>query len=665
MQKEKLIRDRNKIRANEFNKQAREILRQKRHEETSTGDKGVRGYGRGFFGRGNRASEVWNWFTTHGYSDTATAAILGNMEQESGVDPEKIQGNGKGPAAGIVQWENYNTKSSRWKNMADYAQSKGRDWKDLESQLEFIDKENSEGNDVFWSKGSLYKSYDAFKKATDIKGATDSFELAFERADNPMMDVRYSAAQKYYTQFNGTGGTPISAYTNASNDTQTTTGATQIGGAASTGNGSDGLSSVGQFLANVLANSPAAQVLNSFLDMGGSTGSANNAANSAISSGATSSGSSSMSGASYGPTGSGLALVNAAKHEVELTDGTNKENPMGSNRTKYGEFTGMNGEAWCQSFVGYCAGQAGIPDDVIPNKEAWTQGAYRVITKKGQALSASDARASDIIYFTNGGVGSIYHVGIVEDVSNGDIHTIEGNTSNMVRRKTYGPSRFGKIMIARPAYPDTGTVAAAPSTNSNVKFAEDTGIASYSNTRGGNGIKPISRFGQFKDNIYGEGNNVPRNLGRFSGSQKVKLESEEGVATVEYSNMDRAIGKYLSGGYRVPTPTPTKYGKGTNTSNNLSSDNTLIKQIIQILLTVANNTDKLNTIVTILQEKLNINITSKDVANAQTGSSASENLARALMQTNNASSKLNTYADTVGDASINSIIQAMNAIAAE
>lgn len=670
MQREKLIRDRNKIRAENFNKQAREMLRQKRHEETSTGDKGVRGYGRGFFGQGNRSSEVWNWFTTHGYSDTATAAILGNMEQESGVDPEKIQGNGKGPAAGIVQWENYNTKSSRWKNMADYAQSKGRDWKDLESQLEFIDKENSEGNDVFWSKGSLYKSYDAFKKATDIKGATDSFELAFERADNPMMDVRYSAAQKYYTQFNGTGGTPISAYVNANaTDAAQTTGATQVGGAAPTGNGSDGLSSVGQFLANVLANSPAAQVLNSFLDMGGSTGSANiaNSANSYNSSGATSSGSSNMSGASYGPTGSGLAIVNAAKHEVELTDGTNKENPMGSNITKYGQFTGMNGEAWCQSFVGYCANKAGIPDDVLPNKEASTQDAYRVIIKKGQALSATDARPSDIIYFTNGGAGSIYHVGIVEDVSNGEIHTIEGNTSDMVRRKTYGPSRFGKIMIARPAYPDTGTTAATvPSTSSNVTFAKDTGIASYSNTRGGNGIKPISRFGQFKDNIYGEGNNAPRNLGRFSGSQKVKLESEEGVATVEYSNLDKAIGKYLSGGYRVPTPTPPKYGKGGNISNDSPSlDNTLIKQIIQILLTVANNTDKLNTIVTILQEKLNINITSKDVADAQTGSSASENLARALMQTNNASSKLNTYADTVGDASINSIIQAMNAIAAE
>jgi hypothetical protein len=241
----------------------------------------------------------------------------------------------------------------------------------------------------------------------------------------------------------------------------------------------------------------------------------------------------------------------------------------------------------------------------------------------------------------------------------------------MVRRKTYGPSRFGKIMIARPAYPDTGTTATTvPSTSSNVTFAKDTGVASYSNTRGGNGIKPISRFGQFKDNIYGEGNNAPRNLGRFSGSQKVKLESEEGVATVEYSNLDKAISKYLAGGYRVPNPTPSKYGKGTDAdiasaSNNLSSDNTLIKQIIQILLTVANNTDKLNTIVTILQEKLNINITSNDVANAQTGSSASENLARALMQTNNASSKLNTYADTVGDASINSIIQAMNAIAAE
>lgn len=162
----------------------------------------------------DNAQKVWNYFTGAGYSKAATAGILGNMQQESGVNPASIQGNGKGPAAGIVQWENYNTKSSRWKAMADYAASKGKDWTDLGSQLEFIDKElKTLGS--FWSyqpnmakAGTTATSYDAWKNSTSVDTATRQFEGAFERAGKPMMDNRISAANKYYSMYGGgKGGT--------------------------------------------------------------------------------------------------------------------------------------------------------------------------------------------------------------------------------------------------------------------------------------------------------------------------------------------------------------------------------------------------------------------------------------------------------------------------
>ena len=216
-------------------------------------------FGMAKYGMGNRAAEVWNWFTSHGYSAAATAGILGNMQQESGVDPEVIQGGGRGPAAGIVQWENYNTKSARWKAMADHAKSKGRNWTDLESQLEYVDKENADPRAVYWSKASTYKSYEAFKNATDVNAATLDFEKAFERAGKPAMANRYSAAKKYYEQFQGTTGTAISGSDSASTD-GTTTAAVAAG---------PQMSSIGQWLSNVLANSAAGQVLNSFLDFGG------------------------------------------------------------------------------------------------------------------------------------------------------------------------------------------------------------------------------------------------------------------------------------------------------------------------------------------------------------------------------------------------------------
>lgn len=162
------------------------------------------------------AQKVWNYFTGAGYSKAATAGILGNMQQESGVNPASIQGNGKGPAAGIVQWENYNTKSSRWKAMSDYAASKGKDWTDLGSQLEFIDKElKTLGS--FWSyqpnmskAGTTGTSYEAWKQSTSVDTATRQFEGAFERAGKPMMDNRISAANKYYNMYAGGGKGGIS-----------------------------------------------------------------------------------------------------------------------------------------------------------------------------------------------------------------------------------------------------------------------------------------------------------------------------------------------------------------------------------------------------------------------------------------------------------------------
>ena len=169
--------------------------------------------------QGNDTKEkVWNFFTSNGYSPEATAGIMGNMEQESGVDPAAIQGHGKGPAAGIVQWENYNTKSSRWKDLSDYAESKGYKWSDLEPQLEFIVKElnTKDIDDRMQGKtspqnltkaGATPMSFSAWKQSTDIENATRLFEGAYERGGTLMMPNRLNAARKYYDMYNGkTGG---------------------------------------------------------------------------------------------------------------------------------------------------------------------------------------------------------------------------------------------------------------------------------------------------------------------------------------------------------------------------------------------------------------------------------------------------------------------------
>lgn len=133
------------------------------------------------------AQEVWRFLTNIGYSPAATAGILGNMQQESGVDPSKVQ-YGKGHAAGIVQWESHLNKNGRWLKMKNHCASRGNNWEtDLEGQLEYLDQEMRGGDPTTKSKmNSYFKTsgdggYKAFKKLTDIDEATEVFMSCFER----------------------------------------------------------------------------------------------------------------------------------------------------------------------------------------------------------------------------------------------------------------------------------------------------------------------------------------------------------------------------------------------------------------------------------------------------------------------------------------------------
>ena len=147
----------------------------------------------------NYAEQVWSYLTSSGFSKECTAAILGNMDQESGVNPTSIQSNGNGPAAGICQWENINEKAGRWLNLYNYAQSKGKDWTDLQCQLEFLISELQGGDPTTLSKlNNYYGGFDNFKNSTDIDWAVEAFEKSFERAGKPNMAHRIEAAHYYY-----------------------------------------------------------------------------------------------------------------------------------------------------------------------------------------------------------------------------------------------------------------------------------------------------------------------------------------------------------------------------------------------------------------------------------------------------------------------------------
>ena len=148
------------------------------------------------------AKAVWTFFTGKGYSSQATAGIMGNLKQESSLDPTRKQSGG-GPGRGIAQWTN---GSDRFKGLEAHAKSKGKDWTDLQSQLEWLDMELN-GKDAT-TKNKLNKYYgglEGFKKATDVKWAVEAFEKSFERAGKPMYENRYKYANEYYNSLANAG----------------------------------------------------------------------------------------------------------------------------------------------------------------------------------------------------------------------------------------------------------------------------------------------------------------------------------------------------------------------------------------------------------------------------------------------------------------------------
>ena len=164
----------------------------------------------------NATDIAWNYFINNGFTQECAAAIMGNIQAESSFRPNNIQGNGKGPAAGLFQWENYNTKSGRWKRMSNYASSKGKSWTDVQCQLDYAMSElegclntytgpngahgtYKNGTPWGWPKEKLnLAQYKAYK---NVNEATEIFSRVFERPSIPHMTNRKKYANNFLAQY--------------------------------------------------------------------------------------------------------------------------------------------------------------------------------------------------------------------------------------------------------------------------------------------------------------------------------------------------------------------------------------------------------------------------------------------------------------------------------
>ncbi|MDL2249655.1 lysozyme family protein [Lachnospiraceae bacterium OttesenSCG-928-J05] len=126
--------------------------------------------------------------------------------------------------------------------------------------------------------------------------------------------------------------------------------------------------------------------------------------------------------------GSSQAIVEVALSQVGNVGGQ-----------PYWSWYGFDGRVeWCACFVSWCADQCGyIESGLIPKFAGCVDGS-NWFKGNGQWQDRSyEPQAGDIIFFDWEGDGETDHVGIVEKCENGVVYTVEGNSGDACRQKSY------------------------------------------------------------------------------------------------------------------------------------------------------------------------------------------------------------------------------------
>ena len=118
--------------------------------------------------------------------------------------------------------------------------------------------------------------------------------------------------------------------------------------------------------------------------------------------------------------------------DIGLKEVGYKETPPNSNRTKYGEWFGLNGVAWCGIFCSWVYSQAKHPLGTVDyiHGIAGVPFALNFYTKKGRLVKSPNV--GDLVLFDWDNDKSADHIALFYkwvDVKKGIFLTIEGNTS--------------------------------------------------------------------------------------------------------------------------------------------------------------------------------------------------------------------------------------------
>lgn len=147
-------------------------------------------------------------------------------------------------------------------------------------------------------------------------------------------------------------------------------------------------------------------------------------------------------------------------------------NSAGNNWTKYardlaaaGYYNGnKNGYTWCDCFVDWCFFKAyGAVEGQRTQCQTSPLGAgcvYSAQYYQQKGRYDKNPKVGDQVFFQTG--GQIGHTGIVVEVTSSSIVTVEGNSSDQVRKNTYLRSNGYIAGYGHPLYSDTAVFAETP-----------------------------------------------------------------------------------------------------------------------------------------------------------------------------------------------------------
>lgn len=460
------------------------ILNKSNYNLTYGGSSRRRGRG-GFDSSSADAQQIWAYLTTkQGYTPQGAAGLMGCWAEESSLNPNTIEGfylpgypgdeavrttsglndyttnvlfpaySGninksayKGsdgnyyPGFGLAQWT-----GPRGQSLHDYSSTSGSDWWSLDNQLSYFSSEMA---------GSYSSTDSKLKSATDVDQATKDAMTGYEgNTSSDYLSKRKPWANQIYNAFKDSNYTydGSASSSSGSSSSDTSTDSTESSSSSSGGLLSQ-LSSIFGSLTNIF------DISNGF---------SLNSDSSSEDSNTTKTGSKARGNFNKNNGQGAQAAANAASNEIGYTE-------SGNNITKFGAWSGCDGQPWCAAFAAWAIAQAfdGSKDKAVEALYNCSNVNYTpTLTDTFKANNAwyQEPEVGDEVMYGNPGA---YHVGLVTSVDKNakTFQSVEGNSSDKVQLKDHSGYLEGNVIgFGRPDYSGATTNVAS---NGNTATAVD------------------------------------------------------------------------------------------------------------------------------------------------------------------------------------------------